>query len=204
VTVQKKDTILHNDTNFALLSVVKGRNLLKLSDLNIQPSIAGSCCWRGYCAEFEVAESRLYLKKLWVNIHQRQNGPSRLDTVSGPVIDGVAPRVLQKEPPAYHLFNNLYENLNRPVRFTGILLLASDLIRSLSLRNWDSKFDYNHVIELAFADGVLKSERDRSIEIAEERRKRESPRTKSIRTRELVNLQNSTLKLLLRRKREKY
>ena len=83
----------------------------------------------------------------------------------GPSINGVTPTgSLGKSD----WFNNHYKGLKYHLEYTGGLLLADGFIAALYVHmGFHPAWKYRHVLELIFANGVLKQEFDRSERMAE-------------------------------------
>jgi hypothetical protein len=67
----------------------------------------------------------------------------------------------------YTMFNNVYQNLNISIPYTGSILLGTDFIRELYVHmGFHPAWKYNTVVELTFENGKLIRESDISEAMA--------------------------------------
>ena len=160
MTVQINDLFLYRGGEYAVAGISEGE-LLNVYNLGLNPAPATTACWRGFQAFFPLAESRLILEALHVNIIREGEG---YDRESGPVINGVAPFCPEE---GQGFFNNLYEGLHFPVSYSGGLLIASGFIQDLYVHmGFHPAWKYETVMELIFEKGILKTAFDRSEPMA--------------------------------------
>jgi hypothetical protein len=165
MTAQINDRFLHRGLEYSLAGISEGE-VLDLTLLGVEPMGTCSACWRGYQAVFAVAESRLVLDALLINLMGPGKGKSR--SVGGPEINGVGPVPRKKE--GYDLFSHHYLGLNYHLEYSGGLLLADGFIDSLYVHmGFHPPWKYEMVVELVFEGGVLHAEYDRSERMAEVR-----------------------------------
>ncbi len=80
----------------------------------------------------------------------------------GPDINGREPALPVDQQP---LFNNVYDNLNLPLPFSGGFLIARDFIRELYVHmGFHPAWKFREVWELLFDNGILKESQDVSLE----------------------------------------
>jgi hypothetical protein len=164
MTAQINDTFRYRNAEYSLAGISEGE-LFDISILDLKPAMASTACWRGYQAVFTVAQSRLVLDALHVNLLREGQGKERFQREEGPVINGVTPSPSHKE---YDFFNNHYQGLNYHLEYSGGLLLADGFIQSLYVHmGFHPAWKYETVIELIFDAGILKQEFDRSARMAE-------------------------------------
>lgn len=166
MTAQFSDLFRLHDAEYSVAEV-HGDNLFEPASFGLFPIMASTACWRGYVAIFAVSEAHLVLDSLFVNLRETK----------GPPINNISPR-----PPAgrFGMFNQEYRGLNHRLDFSGKLLLGNDFIRELYVHmGFHPAWKYRTVIELAFEDGKLTAENDRSERMAEIRRTMQDSAAKS-------------------------
>ena len=141
---------------------------LNIDKWGLRPSYLCSGCHRRYIATFGLIENKLVLKDLETNDYRAVDG---VVSESTPKINDIAPK-LKKESG----FNDLeYKNVNLPISHTGTVVLNAGHIVTIygggniygsDNRWWRGRRIYEAVIELTFENGILKSEKDRSQEMA--------------------------------------
>jgi len=154
MTAQFNDVFRFQDKDFAVAGISAGE-LFQPADFGLFPIPASTACWRGYVAVFTISESHLILDALSVNLQETK----------APTINGILP-----EPPAsrFKLFNNVYNNLNVRLYYTGGLLLGHDFISELYVHmGFHPAWKYKEVFELFFENGRLTGEFDRSEKAVE-------------------------------------
>jgi hypothetical protein len=165
MTAQINDAFLYRGDSYALAGISEGE-LIDVHAFGIKPAMATTACWRGYQAFFTLAESRLILDALYVNLI-REGG--KYEREAGPAINGVMP-ACSKEGKGF--FNNLYEGLHHPISYSGGLLIAQGFIHDLYVHmGFHPAWKYERVMELIFEKGMLKATFDRSEPMAVIRKK---------------------------------
>jgi hypothetical protein len=163
MTAQISDVFMYQDREFDLAGISEG-GLFSPDSLGLNPIGYSTCCYRGYQAVFAVHDGRLVLKTLNVSLYT--DGPDRPESLVGPTIHGVAPKRDEED----HQFNNIYENLNYPLPYTGGVLIATDFISSLyEHMGFHPPWKYRTVWELIFEEGRLTKGIDCSQRMAEAR-----------------------------------
>ena len=165
MAAQISDTFQYKGVDYAVSGISNGP-LFEPSLFEMDPTGMCSLCWRGYQSVFAVLESRLVLDTLHINLLSKDQDFAPQE---GPEINGVSPTGLESE---YDIFNNHYTGMGYPVEYSGGILLADGFINELSFHiGFAPAWKYEHVLELVFANGVLKKEFDRSEQIAGVRKK---------------------------------
>ena len=129
-----------------------------------------SACHCGYVATFAVADGRLVVDALDVNLYEPDDGrePARFKPLLGPPVNGVSPAGTPGRQAG--LFNNRYRGLAHPLPYTGDLLIGDGLIPEFySHMRSAAAWQFRTVVELVFEDGRLHRETDRSADAAEVR-----------------------------------
>jgi hypothetical protein len=149
MTAQIGDVFMYQDREFDLAGISEGE-MFSPEQLGISPVGYSTCCYRGYQAVFAVHEGRLVLKTLNASLYT--DGPTRPESLVGPTIQGVKPTHDEED----HLFNNIYENINYPLTYSGGVLIADDFISELyEHMGFHPPWKYKVVWELVFEDGRL-------------------------------------------------
>jgi hypothetical protein len=151
----------YHDHDYAVAGISEGE-LFEPSLLDLKPAGTCTACWRGYQAVFALADARLVLDTLHVNLLAESQGFGRQE---GPVINGVKPTGPNRR---FDWFNNHYLGLAYHLEYTGGLLLADGFIAELYVHmGFHPAWKYQRVVELIFDAGVLKGAFDRSERMAE-------------------------------------
>lgn len=156
MTAQFNDLFRYQEKEFSIAGISAGE-LFRPADFGLSPIPASTACWRGYVAVFSISESHLVLDTLSVNLQEK----------SAPAINGILP----SEPTRrLRLFNNVYNDLQFRIPYTGGLLLGHDFISELYVHmGFHPAWKYKEVFELTFENGRLTRELDRSAWAAQER-----------------------------------
>ena len=161
MTAQIDDAFHLEGMKYSLAGISEG-DLFDPALLDIKPVGTCTACWRGYQAVFGIADNRLVLKSLHVNLYTETKPYLRIE---GPPINGVVPTDSRRE---LDWFNNHYDEINYHLEYTGGLLIANDFIRDLYVHmGFAPAWKYKNVRELVFLDGHLKSNMDRTEHMAE-------------------------------------
>jgi hypothetical protein len=164
MTAQINDAFQHRNTIYSVAGISEGK-VFDISVLGLKPSGTSTACYRGYQAIFAISQSRLVLESLHVNLLPEDEENQLYQQQQGPVINGVTP---SPSSGGINFFNNYYEGLNFPLKYTGGLLLATGFIKNLYVHmGFHQAWKYEKVIELIFDAGILKKEFDRSDQMAE-------------------------------------
>jgi len=158
-------------------SVTGGRIPLDFNNWNLRPIAWNTACWRGYVASFTLVGDKLVLLDLSVNNHI--TGDSRSIT---PPINGVTPKDLTPEERRNNLGYGAsleYKTLFLPLDYTGTAILKDGYLIGGMHGRFDDAAGYTTAIELTFENGILKSEKDISQEMAEIRKRTEQIRAMS-------------------------
>ena len=146
MTTQFPDRVLYRDHSW-ILAWTSGTGLFSPRQHGIEPAASCSACWCGYVCVYRVADRRLLLDRLALNLE----GPP-------PVLFGVRPEPDRSTVP---LFSAMYNDLQHPVPFSGGLLLGRDRPEwPRSLAGMHPAWKYREVVELVFANGELAEARD--------------------------------------------
>ncbi len=165
MTSQISDLFMYQDREYDLAGISEGEVFVPES-VGISPIGYSTCCYRGYQAVFAVHDGRLILKALNASLYT--DGPDRPEPLVGPSIEGVEPRQDEEDS----LFNNIYENVNYPLPYTGGVLIARSFISKLyEHMGFHPPWKYRTVWELIFEDGRLVKATDCSKRMKEARKR---------------------------------
>jgi len=169
VTAQFLDGFRYKEKDYAIAGI-HGEALFDPENLGLNPAVTCTACSRGYVCTYTLLGKQLVVSRLAVNLLDFHAEPEWLP-VPGPEINGRKPMLAEERFP---LFNNLYEDLELPVRFTGGLLIARDFIQELYVHmGFHPAWKFHEVWELLFDDGILTESQDVSLKVAELRKKLE-------------------------------
>jgi hypothetical protein len=163
MTAQINDIFIYQDRSCSLIGI-SGGELFDPGVLGLKPRAVSTDCWRGYQSVYALADSRLIVDSLLVNLFQGESGFQRQQ---GPSINGISPNGGNTLD-----FNNCYENLNYGIVYTGGLLIADEFIPDLYVHmGYQAPWKYKKVIELILQNGILAAVHDRSERMGEIRKK---------------------------------
>ena len=152
VTGQIQDILTYRSTTYDLAGI-KGGQLFDPGQYGLAPYSGSTACWRGFQCHYAVYRRKLVLKALYLT---SQFPP--------PALFGRAPN---STPENIGNFGYSYSDLRHPVPYSGGLLIARGFIQELYVHmGFEPAWKYSTVYELAFQDGVLTSEVDRSQQTA--------------------------------------
>ena len=100
--------------------------------------------WRGYWCEYEISESGIVLKKLFVHTSDGKY----------PDIDGV--QVNMNKNPIEYMGHRVYEGLSLNINYTGKMLLGDKLLSKYRINlGCPSPWEYQELKEFVFVNGIL-------------------------------------------------
>lgn len=160
MTAQINDLFLFRGAKYCIAGISEGE-LFDPQLLGLNPVSSCSACWRGYQGYFALSEDRLVLDALRITLVEDEGHYVRRP---GPVLNGVTPQE------ADGFFNNLYEDLNYHLEYTGGLLIGHGFIRELYVHmGFHPAWKYEDVWELVFQSGKICATKDRSQAMQEVR-----------------------------------
>jgi len=173
-TEQVNDSFLYKGKQY---SVTGGRIPLDFNKWNLRPAGFTTACYRGYMATFTLIGDKLVLTDLITNNGFTNN--VGMDATA-PEINGVTPKKYNQEERRLWsggIAGNLeYKNILLPLDYTGTAILKDGIITRGMHGRFDDAAGYKTAIELTFENGILKSEKDISQEMAEIRKRTEQIR----------------------------
>lgn len=145
--------MFYNGAEYHLIGF-EGSDLITAQEFGIEPQPITTACWRGFYLEYRIEEDKLLLDKMTVGA----------TGASMPVINGVPPKKGDFGATV------VYEGLNLPVDFTGIIRIASGFLPEYYVHMGFPKASaFETVLDLTFESGRLTGVEDLSEEM---RRKR--------------------------------
>jgi hypothetical protein len=145
----------------------------------IQPVASASSCWRGYWGIYTYHDDRLFLNRLEINLAENGTG----NPILGLEINNVIPEL---QLPQYEgdipYFNNIYEDIDLQLNFTGGIIIVKDSIEKLidPAEYYAYIWAFKTIYELIFQDGKIIEKRDISEKMVEIRNKLVEKRLKSV------------------------
>jgi hypothetical protein len=149
MTAQIPDTLVLPDRSLSIVGV-NGAGLFDPLGHDMQPAPHVTSCWRGYVCTYKTFYNKFLLDSLQINL-QRE----------GPALNDIKPVFSGK-----NTFDNMYNNLNLPVDFSGGILAAGDFIQQLYVHmGFHPAWKYRTVFELILSHGYVMETRDVSAQI---------------------------------------
>jgi hypothetical protein len=148
VTAQISDSVVHLGRTFTLAGI-NGTGLFEPREHGIQPDTGFTDNRRGFYCTYEVADGAFWLKDAYIALpHGRE-------------LFGRRPEYLKQD------YVYAYRKLHTPVSFNGTLLLASGLLRDLTVHmGFHPAWKFNEVHELLVENGQVLCAEDRSAHMA--------------------------------------
>lgn len=166
MTVQIADRIHYDGVTYALAGIC-GAPLFEPQQIGITPIPISTACQRGYHCDYIVEERQLSLSRIVIGL---KAGDVKLGRVrmfgQQPQLD---PSLVlrQGDSIGIHPADHEVTDIREPVKFTGGLLLGSDVRREIHRHLWfHPGYQYRYVIELVFDDGRMTHAFDRSDQAA--------------------------------------
>ena len=160
MTAQTHDKVNLQGTEFSLVGV-NGTQLFEPENFGFKPTGKVTNCARGFVCYYILADNTLALNKLQVSYGHL--GRTKFTHKRCLEINGVAP-IYNKDAG----FNNLYENLNLRMEFTGRILIADDFINKLYVHmGFHPAWKYRVVYELTIVNGIMTNIEDVSKKMEE-------------------------------------
>jgi hypothetical protein len=149
MTSQIADQVIFEDEQYAI-TAIDGTGLFHPAEHGYEPRFLSTGCYRGFVCTYAVVADRLLLRALELG-SEAEPAP----------FDGVRPQLVEYE-------GWQYDGLNRPVAFTGRLLIGAgrpDVRPRLHMGFWPA-WMFDQVRELTFRNGQLLTATDCSAELA--------------------------------------
>lgn len=161
VTSQFPDEVCFRERSYAV-TAVEGAGLFDPAEHGVTPGPLSTACWRGFFCRYSVRGERLVLDAVEMG---RPEGEGPAAVLFGVAAGGAGAR-------AVHRNALVYRGLAAPAGFTGRLLCGADLVRVGRLNmGFQPAWRFERVVELGFRAGQLVSAVDRSVALAEVRRR---------------------------------
>lgn len=162
MTAQMHDRINFQGQEYNLVGV-SGLDLFNAEKFGFKPTGRVTACWRGFVCHYILLGNTLTLNKLEVSYGHL--GRTKFSPKRCPEINGVAP-IYTEDRNAY--FNNVYENLNLKIGFTGRILIAAGFIDKLYVHmGFHPAWKYRIICELTFDNGEMTNKQDVSQKMNE-------------------------------------
>lgn len=150
MTAQMHDAINFQGHEYDLVGI-NGSQLFNPESFGFKPTGRVTSCGRGFVCHYILVDNVLTLNKL--DVSYGHLGKTKFSPKRCPVINGVAP-IYTGDRNAY--FNNVYENLNLKIEFTGRILLADGFINKLYVHmGFHPAWKYWTIYELTFDSGQM-------------------------------------------------
>jgi len=148
MTAQMHDRAIFQGKEFDLVGV-NGLELFNPEKFEIKTAGISSACWRGFLCQYTIRENALTLDNLQVS--SGHLGRTKFSPKKCPVINNISPFYTEDRGSP---FNNMYENLNLKMEFTGGILIADSFIYKLGVNmGFHPAWKYRLIYELTFDNG---------------------------------------------------
>jgi hypothetical protein len=161
MTAQIPETVRIKGKHHALCGI-RGEGLFDPEKHGIEPAAPHTACWRGFVCGYAIVDNRLVLDEIevWSDSTRWQHNLALLEVLFGEDLE------LDEGNHRFHA-----SRLGYVIPFTGALLLGDGFIQELDAHmGFHPPSTYKKVLELTFESGLLLSESDRSLQMAEIRR----------------------------------
>ena len=165
MTVQVGDIYKVNKETYICLETSNG-DLFNPRFYGFRPEGVSTDCIIGYWCEFEIADERLKLQKL--HIHDKNDYYPTINGVSISATEYVDALKVEDEGliptkiPRYWGYQT-YEHLELVIPYTGMILLAKDLVDDYLFPSFCPKpYEYKKLLSFEFNKGIVKRSEDHS------------------------------------------
>ncbi len=168
MTAQIGDSFTYKKDDYTI--VAKSKSLdVHPSDFGIYPQPATTACWRGYWCAYDITDTGIYLRDLYVNSSD-DNYPD---------INGVS--VLRHEETGAlvsYMGHRAYKGLDLKIPYTGKILVGKRFMRKYYIHmGFQRPWAYKVLKELVFENGTLTQTNDQSKIAATLRKQLDEKRT---------------------------
>jgi hypothetical protein len=162
MTAQMHDRINYQGHEYNLVGI-NGSELFNPEKFGFKPTGRVTSCGRGFVCHYILSGNTLVLSKLEVSYGHL--GRTKFSPKKCPTINNVSPTYTEDRSAR---FNNLYENLNLKIEFTGGILIADDFIYKLGVNmGFHPAWKYRIIYELTFDNGQMINLQDVSKKMEE-------------------------------------
>lgn len=145
------DLFLLQNKKFSIVGA-DGGGLFHPQDYDLQPLPPVTSCWRGYVCTYKISNDKLLLDSVQINLDHE-----------GPPINNAHPVFSSRD-----IFDNIYNEINLQMDFTGGILVAEGFIQKLYVHmGFHPAWKFETVFELTFSQGALLDTQDVSQQMAE-------------------------------------
>lgn len=147
MTAQIGDTFKFKGEDYSIVAISTPIGF-NPQNYGITPEPICTACWNGYWCEYEISDTGIFLKDLYIN--------SKDDYY--PEINGVSPQNKKKEGKRQHQYmgHHLYKNLNISLEYTGKILVGKGFLREYYIHmGYQRAWAYEVLEELVFQKGKL-------------------------------------------------
>jgi len=147
MTKQIPDKVLFKNQEY-ILAGLKGNGLLTPIDFGITATMMTTGCYRGYFCQYTCLDDKLFLTELTVRPHNHKI----------PIIDGISANL------ETFALAPQYQNLKILCPLSGGLVIVRNPF--LHVGTFPRPLEFSEVIEIIFEQGILQSEIDHSVKMA--------------------------------------
>ena len=156
MTAQTSNQVILNEEKFNLIGFTD-EGLIKPQDFGIIPIGISSFCWRGYVTTYKIdSHSNFLLHELCVSV----NSENKIEKINDIPFKRSTLKSKRK------VFNQIYEELNLPVEYSGYILIGKEFIQELYVHmGFHPAWKFKVVVELEIELGKVITIRDFSEKI---------------------------------------
>lgn len=149
MTMQRPDPFIWNNEEWIFLGAENVYTLFDPESFGLSPTMADTACYKGFVIKFVVSDKQIFLDKLEVYC---ANGLY-------PPINGINPKSIKT---GYMRGYRIYENINLPLHYSGIITIGRNLHESFRGRAFIGPHAYENTFELIFKNGTIVKQKDTS------------------------------------------
>lgn len=169
MTAQIQDCYKHKRKKYDLVALSKDIGF-DPRDYGMEPHMSSTACWRGYWCDYEITDSQLLLKNLYL-FNSEDKYPPIMGVSPSPVTyhdakcyymkDGKSVCEVKQYPD--HDGHRLYKNINMSLPYTGKILLGSGFIQDYYIHmGYQRSWAYKKLMEFVLENGDVKQINDLS------------------------------------------
>lgn len=147
MTAQISDTYIYKEERYNIVAFSEPL-MFHPKDYGFKPQWLGTACYNGYWCEYEITDTGLFLKDLYINTEDKHYPPlNGISTFNGSKIERKRLSIMGA---------HLYKDVNLPLLYTGRIVAGRDFLRKYYIHmGYQRAWSYGILLEFAFEDGKL-------------------------------------------------
>ncbi len=147
MTAQISDTYLYKEEKYNIVAFSEPLTF-RPQDYGLVPQGLSTACYNGYWCEYEITDTGLFLKNLYINTEDDNYPP----------INGISPfngsRIEMKRLSI--MGAHLYKEVNLPLSYTGRIVAGRDFLKKYYIHmGYQRAWSYGILLEFVFDEGRL-------------------------------------------------